>query len=178
MTRLKQLVKLVKRFTDAPSNPYAPKDIAITFGEARIRYMTQASDITAANHVDRSVYAKLMLDAATLAASSLVGTQVVTNESFNLYGLTDVHAGPLTSVARLVHTDEALYTVETRLFDSQGEPIGSGYGTFTADEAPDVDDDSLAEVDAVPEEDQSEDSSDDIAYGSLWRSPVGFIHLN
>lgn len=174
MTGFKQLVNLVKRFTSSPSSPYKPRDIAITFGESRISYVPQASDYTLSGNVDRGMYAKLMLDAATLAAGSLAEDQDVVNDSFSMYGPVDVQSNRLTAVARLTHNDQGRYTVETRLLDEKMNSIGSGYGIF-----------SVSTTAAQPEE-SNEKATDDaphqrpinIAYGTMWKSPVGLIHLN
>ena len=173
MTGFKQLVNLVKRFTSSPSSPYSPQDIAITFGEARISYKTQASDITAAGHVDRSTYAKLMLDAATLAAGSLAENKDVINDSFSMYGPIAVQSTRLTAVARMTHSDEGRYTVETRLLDENLNPIGSGYGIFSESK--------IASEPASEEQEPSPATPPrpaNIAYGAMWKSPAGLIHLN
>ena len=173
MTGFKQLVNLVKRFTSSPSSPYKPKDIAITFGEARISYMPQASDLALSGHVDRGIYAKLMLDAATLAAGSLVEDKDVVNDSFSMYGPVDVQSSRLTAVARLTHSDQGRYTVETRLLDEKRNPVGSGYGVFSVSQAAPAEE--SAEEPAEPAPSQRPMN---IAYGTMWKSPVGLIHLN
>lgn len=179
MTGFKQLVNLVKRFTSSPSSPYTPQDIAITFGEARISYNTQPSDMTRTGHIDRSIYAKLMLDAATLAASSLVEDKDVTNDSFSMYGPIDVHSTRLTAVARLTHSNQDKYTVETRLLDENRNPVGSGHGIFSIRQT---------SSDEVPQEETAQGSVQEredrssrplrVAYGAMWKSPVGLLHLN
>ena len=60
----KQLARLVKFFTEAPSSRYTPEDISITFGEARIKYEPVFEDHDATGFIDRAVYGKPMLDAA------------------------------------------------------------------------------------------------------------------
>ena len=174
MTGFKQLVNLVKRFTSSPSSPYKPQDIAITFGEARISYVPQASDYAHSGNVDRGIYAKLMLDAATLAAGSLVENQDVTNDSFSMYGPVDVQSNRLTAVARLTHTDQGRYTVETRLLDENMNPVGSGYSVFSVSK--------LVDQPEKVEEETPESAPNsrpmNIAYGAMWKSPVGLLHLN
>ena len=176
MTGFKQLVKLVKRFTSSPSNPYEPQNIAITFGEARIVYKTRPSDLTPSGYIDRGLYARLMLDAATLAAGSMVEDFEVANDSFSMYGMNETPDGTITAIARLTHTDENRYTVETRLLDADQNAISSGYGTFSVSEI------SLDEVQDTEAEDVQDDTADapepQIAYGTIWRSPMGMMHLN
>ena len=173
MTGFKQLVNLVKRFTSSPSSPYRPQDIAITFGETRISYVIQPSNITRTGHVDRGIYAKLMLDAATLAAGTLAEEQDVLNDSFSMYSPVDVQSSRLTAVARLTHSDNGRYTVETRLLDENRTPVASGYGLFSVSEAP---------IEPVSEDTEEIEPAPDrpvhIAYGAMWKSPVGLIHLN
>lgn len=177
MTGFQQLVKLVKRFTSSPSSLYAPKDIAITFGEARISYYPKPSDLTHAGQIDRSVYAKLMLDAATLAAGSLVEDREVANDSFSMYGPVDVQSTVLTAVARMTHNDQGRYTVETRLLDENRNPIGSGYGTFSINP---VEESNETETESVEAQDSLENAPRPlrIAYGALWKSPIGLLNLN
>lgn len=177
MTGFQQLVKLVKRFTSSPSSLYSPKDIAITFGEARISYNPKPSDLTHAGQIDRSLYAKLMLDAATLAAGSLVEERDVTNDSFSMYGPVDVHSTILTAVARMTHSDQGRYTVETRLLDENRNPVGSGYGTFSISP---TEEPSLEEGETIEEQDAQADAPRPlrIAYGALWKSPIGLLNLN
>ena len=168
----KQLARLVKRFTEAPSSPYTPEDIAITFGEARIKYQPMPSDFDAVGNIDRAVYFKLMLDAATLAAGSLVDHRFVANESFNIYAIKAIQTGRLAAVARLIHVQQNTYTVEVRLLDEEGHALASAHGTFTMD---------LTEQQADSIADQLETEAPQylrVAYGSLWRTPFGYLHQN
>lgn len=174
----RQLAKLVKLFTEAPSSRYTPDDISITFGEARIKYDPMPDDYDATGFVDRAVYGKLMLDAATLAAGTLVEDRFVTNESFNLYAMKPFGEGKLIAIARLIHARLNRFTVEVRLIDEQGLAIASGNGTFAVTSMPaEPGDDVQPMDDDIEEEDQVEDSKS-IAYGSLWRTPFGYIHQN
>lgn len=178
MTGLKQLVKLVKRFTSSPSSPYSPRDIAITFGEARISYNPLPEDLTLTGHVDRSIYAKLMLDAATLAVQSLVENRDILNDSFSMYGPSDVQSNRLTAVARLTHSDQGRYTVETRLLDENRNPVGSGYSVFSVSQ---VDEEAVTEErELVDQQETADDESTplQVAYGALWQSPMGLLNLN
>ena len=177
MTGFQQLVKLVKRFTSSPSSLYTPKDIAITFGEARISYAPKPSDLTHSGQIDRSVYAKLMLDAATLAAGSLVEDRDVLNDSFSMYGPIDVHSSRLTAVARMTHTDQERYTIETRLLDENRNPVGSGYGIFSISNSSE-DREREAEHEDVDAADDAQEKPLHIAYGALWKSPMGLLNLN
>ena len=168
----RQLARLVKFFTEAPSNSYTPEDISITFGEARIKYDPSFEDHDATGYIDRSVYSKLMLDASTLAAGTLIEDHFVVNESFNLYAMKPFVEGKLIAVARLVHAQRNRFTVEVRLLDEEGRAIASGHGSFaigapTQDETPEA-----------SEEAAELDDSEVVAYGSLWRTPYGYVHQN
>ena len=166
----KQLARLVKQFTDSPSSRYTPEDIAITFGEARIKYEPSPIDFDAAGNVDRSIYFKLMFDAATLAAGSLADFRFVINESFNIYAIKAIQEGRLAAIARLVHAQRNTYTVEVRLLDTNGHALASGHGTFSLD---------LNESFTAEMREQADASERiQIAYGSLWRSPFGYMHQN
>lgn len=173
----RQLAKLVKFFTDAPSSRYTPDDISITFGEARIKYDPLPDDYDATGFVDRAVYGKLMLDAATLAAGTLVEDRFVTNESFNLYAMKPFAEGKLIAIARLIHARLNRFTVEVRLIDEQGLAIASSHGTFAVTSMPAEPGDDGEPVDNDTEEDHVEDTKS-VAYGSLWRTPFGYIHQN
>lgn len=166
----RQLAKLVKVFTEAPSSKYTQEDIAITFGEARIKYVPAFDDFDATGYVDRAVYGKLMLDAATLAAGTLIEESFVVNESFNLYAMKPKREGQLIAVARLVHAQQNRYTVEVRLLDKEGHAVASGHGTFALSKH-DARHADIADM-------GDEDTSEDVAYGSLWRTPFGYVHQN
>lgn len=168
----RQLARLVKFFTEAPSNSYTPEDISITFGEARIKYDPSFEDHDATGYIDRSVYAKLMLDAATLAAGSLIEDHFVVNESFNLYAMKPFVEGKLIAVARLVHAQRNRFAVEVRLLDAEGRAIASGHGSFSVG-GPTQDEEAEAGEKAV-----DRDDAEAVAYGSLWRTPYGYVHQN
>lgn len=171
----RQLAKLVKFFIDAPSSNYKLEDIAITFGEARIRYVPVSSDLDATGNVDRAVYTKVMLDAAGLAAGSLLDTHFVVNESFNTYAMKPMKEGHrIAAIARLINAQNNRYTVEVRLLDENGMAVASGVGMY-AKSATVMDEDAFDE--AAQEEDQAAEHTG-IAYGAIWRSPFGFIHQN
>lgn len=170
----RQLAKLVKFFTEAPSSRYTPDDISITFGEARIKYDPVQEDYDATGFVDRAVYSKLMLDAATLAAGTLIEDRFVVNESLNVYAMKPFTEGKLIAVARLIHAQRNRFTVEVRLIDEQGMAIASAHGTFAISS---MKIEGSQQSDEHAEEEPAEDSQN-IAYGSMWRTPFGFIHQN
>ena len=171
----RQLARLVKFFTEAPSSKYTPEDISITYGEARIKYDPVFEDQDATGFIDRAVYAKLMLDAASLAAGTLIEDRFVVNESFNIYAMKPFLEGKLIAVARLVHASKNRYTVEVRLLDSEGRAVASGYGSFSLSNQL-IEDTDESEL---PEESlRNEDSEGTVAYGSMWRTPFGYIHQN
>ena len=169
----RQLARLVKFFTEAPSSKYTPEDISITFGEARIKYDPAFEDHDATGFIDRAVYGKLMLDAATLAAGSLSQDRFVVNDTFNIYAMKPLIEGKLVAVARLVHAQRDRYTVEVRLLDADGMAIASGHGSF-----------SLGNQSVEEKEPRANDAADEVddsevvAYGSVWRTPFGYIHQN
>ncbi len=170
----RQLAKLVKFFIDAPSSMYKPEDIAITFGEARIRYVPVSSDLDATGNVDRAIYTKLMLDAAGLAAGSLLDTHFVVNESFNTYAMKPMKEGHrIAAIARLINAQKNRYTVEVRLIDENGMAIASGVGMYTKSAT-------IMDQEAFDASDEQDDLQENtgIAYGAIWRSPFGFIHQN
>ena len=123
--------------------------------------------------VEHSVYAKLMLDAASLAAGSLAEERQVMNDSFSMYGIVDVQSSRLTAVARMTHNDQGRFTVETRLLDEDRNPIGSGYGVFSINHDTE---------ELTPEENTGHEEAEEkplrVAYGSLWKSPIGLLNLN
>jgi acyl-coenzyme A thioesterase PaaI-like protein len=171
----KPLAKLVKFFTEAPSSIYLPEDISITFGEARIRFSPASSDLDATGYVDRALYIKIMSDAANLAAGSLIDTHFVVAESFNAYAMKAVREDTrLAAVARLIQAQENNYTVEVRLLDDNGIAVASGMGVFSIGSTP------LEEDASDAQHRDTEDPPDEpeIAYGSIWRTPFGYLHLN
>ena len=170
----RQLARLVKFFTEAPSSKYTAEDISLTYGEARITYDPVAADLDGTGNVDRAMYAKLMLDSATLAAGTLVEDRAMVNESFNLYAMKSFVEGKLIAVARLIHAQRSRFTVEVRLLNEDGRPIASGYGSFSMgkpyeNQADDADEESA---------DAPDDPTEYVAYGSMWRTPFGYVHQN
>ncbi len=172
----RQLARLVKFFTEAPSSIYSPEDISITFGEARIKYDPVPEDYDATGHIDRALYSKLMLDAATLAAGTLIEDRFVENESFNTYAMKSFLKGKLIAVARLVYAQRSRYTVEVRLLDEEGMAIASGQGSFSIGNVTIEADGSFDNADESEDADDAENKS--VAYGSLWRTPFGYVHQN
>ncbi|MFK7845241.1 MAG: hypothetical protein AB8G77_08065 [Rhodothermales bacterium] len=170
----KQLARLVKFFTEAPSSRYTSEDISITFGEARIKYDPVHEDYDATGSIDRAVYGKLMLDAATLAAGTLIEDRFVVNESFNLYAMKPMTEGKLIAVARLIHAQENRYTVEVRLLDVQGRSVASGHGSFSLSRKAFENEDTTNLDQSVSDEDDSEI----VAYGNIWQTPFGYVHQN
>ncbi len=170
----RQLARLVKFFTEAPSNKYTAEDISITFGEARIKYNPAFDDYDATGYVDRAVYGKLMLDAASLAAGTLIEDHFVVNESFNIYAMKPFLEGKLNAVARLIHAQHNRYTVEVRLLDEKGRAVASGNGSFSLGDKP-FDGDLSAREEG---HDLDTDETEAVAYGSMWRTPFGYVHQN
>ena len=81
--------------------------------------------------------------------------------------------GKLIAVARLIHATRNRYTVEVRLLDADGRAVASGYGSFA------LSNQSLGDAEDSDLPEEALDSDEDaVAYGSMWRTPFGYVHQN
>lgn len=169
MINEQHLDRLRRLFTDAPSSLYGPEDIGVWAGQARIQFETESEDRDASGSVDRSLYFKLLCDASSLAAGSLVEDQFVTSESFDLYVVRSISQGELVALAQVVSARGNLFMVEAVLTDDQGHKLARAHGVFTR---------SAVSLPEMEDEDAHVEAGEGTAIGMIWDSPIGPIHMN
>jgi len=169
MINEQHLNRLRRLFVDAPSSLYGPEDIGVWAGQARIQFQTEDEDRDAAGTIDRALYFKLLNDAATLAAGSLVDEHFVTCESFDMYVMRSVVEGELVVLAQVVTARGNLFTVEAVLMDEHGRKLARAHGVFIR---------STVELPSLEEADEDMNEEMGTAVGALWESPVGLLNLN
>lgn len=181
MTDKQHFTRLARVFAAAPSSIYEADDLQVASGRARLQVHLEAEDADASGAVDRSLYYKLLCDAASLAANSLVEDRLVIPESFNLYVFEPFASGELTAAARVVSAHGSVYGVEALLVDDDGRKLAVGNGIFSRGavdlDDPDGVDDVAFDFDAALDADDDEDF-ENRAYGAMYESPYGWLHLN
>jgi acyl-coenzyme A thioesterase PaaI-like protein len=71
-----------------------------------------------------------MDDAAFFAVNSLVKDYFALTASFTVYFLRPISTGEMRAVGRVAHRSRRQFIAEAELFDSEGNAIGLGSGTF------------------------------------------------
>ncbi len=144
-------------------------DFVVLSGQARITFQTESEDRDAVGLIDRTLYFKLLSDASSMAAGSLVEDRFVLAETFDLYVTRSVTGGQLVALARVVSNRSGLLTVEAVLTDDQGRKVAGAHGVFSR--AP-------IALPAVAFSDDEPSADENLGTDSLWDSPLGPVHLN
>ncbi|WP_435359690.1 PaaI family thioesterase [Haloarchaeobius sp. DFWS5] len=133
--------KLERLYASAPVNDFYDPELTIHEGEAELVTPVSESHFHAANAVHGSVYFKVLDDAAFFAANSLVEDVFVLTTEFNIYLERPVSDGEITAVGEVVNDNPRQLIAESVAFDSDGNEIARGSGTFqrsSIDLTPDV----------------------------------------
>lgn len=180
MTDKQHFSRLVRVFAAAPSSIYETDDLHVASGRARLQIQIETDDADANGAIDRSLFYKLLCDAASLAANSLVEDRLVIAESFNLYIFEPFVQGEVTAAARVVSAHGTVYGVEALLVDEDGRKLAVGNGIFSRG-AVDLDEPTDApDLFDLSSEDEDDDASEGEgrAYGAMFKTPYGWMHLN
>ena len=108
----------------------------VSEGRAVVSMKVRRDFYHAANAVHGAVYLKALDDAAFFAVNSLVPDTFVLTVSLNAYLTRPVSEGEVRAVGQVVHRSRRLFLAESQLFDSAGNEIARGSGTFVPSEIP------------------------------------------
>lgn len=164
--------RLEHLYSTAPSGAPERHHVAVALGRAELSSRIESEEMNPQERASHSHYHKLLCDAATLAAGSLVEDRLVAAEQFNMQVLHPGYSGAVSVVARVALAQPPRYHVEARLLNADGEVLAEGAGVF----AP-----STVELppDPHPKAESTERARRDPAvYASVWASPFGLLHLN
>jgi hypothetical protein len=104
--------------------------VRIQEGEAEIVTPVDERDIRQDGSLDTAVCFKLLCDAASLAANSVVRDVYLRVESFNVRCANMTPAGELAARGRLLGSSEGQYLAESVVVDSEGGEVCRGAGAF------------------------------------------------
>jgi len=126
--------KLEALYAGAPVNRYFKPTLQISEGVAEVIILVQPDFLHAAHAVHGSVYFKALDDAAFFAVNSIVEDVLVLTASFTIQFLRPVASGRLLARGRVVNASRRLYVADSELFNSDGQLIGRGTGSFMRSE--------------------------------------------
>lgn len=122
--------KLENLYHTAKCNEYYQPTIKISQGSAQLIISVGERFFHAANAVHGSVYFKMLDDTAFFAANSLAEKVLVLTANFNLYLLKPITHGEMKAKGKVVNNLGSSFIAESILFNSEGEEVARGTGTF------------------------------------------------
>ena len=128
--------KLERMYASAPINDFFRPAMEVSKGRAVITMKVRRDFYHAANAVHGALYFKALDDAAFFAVNSLVPDRFVLTVSLNAYLIRPVFEGEVRAVGQVVHRSRRLFVAESQLFDSAGNEIARGSGTFMPSDIP------------------------------------------
>lgn len=122
---------LERLYATAPVNGlFASRLEIVSQGSARIHFEVTPDVYHAAGAAHGTIYFKMLDDAAFYAANTLATDRFLLTTSFNLHFTKPVRGGEVVAEGRWVSGRKRVFVAEARLFDSEGDEIGRGTGTF------------------------------------------------
>ncbi len=128
--------KLERMYASAPINDYFQPVMQVSEGRAVVSMRVRRDFFHAANAAHGALYLKALDDAAFFAVNSLVPDRFVLTVSLNAYLTRPVSEGEVRAVGEVVHRSRRLFVAEAQLFDSEGNEIARGSGTFVPSDMP------------------------------------------
>ncbi len=128
--------KLERMYSSAPVNQRDCPVLTVSDGAAEIRQMIGEHLHHSARAMHGSVYFKMLDDACFFAANSKVTEHFVLTAHFEIDLLKPVSSGEITSCAQVTETHGRRIEAKGELFDSKGELIARGKGTFVISRIP------------------------------------------
>jgi uncharacterized protein (TIGR00369 family) len=128
--------KLERMYASAPINDYFRPVMEVSEGHAVVSMKVRRDFYHAANAVHGALYFKALDDAAFFAVNSLVPDRFVLTVSLNAYLIRPISEGEVRAVGQVVHRSRRLFVAESQLFDSAGNEIARGSGTFVPSDIP------------------------------------------
>jgi acyl-coenzyme A thioesterase PaaI-like protein len=128
--------RLEQQYLTAPHNEFLDAGVRILHGEAEIVIPVQDRFLDLTGKVHPSVCFTAMADSAALAICSFVRKSLVTVVDFDTELAIRVASGELMARSRYVGISGKHYLAESVLFNSEGQEVGKGKGTFVESDAP------------------------------------------
>jgi uncharacterized protein (TIGR00369 family) len=122
--------KLEQLYLNAPCNQYYKPKIQISEGTAEIRIQVEEKYFHGIRAVHGAVYFKVLDDAAFFSANSVVPDMYVLTANFTLYFIRPITSGEIRAVGKVTHIGKTQVLAESVAYNSEGEKIASGSGTF------------------------------------------------
>ena len=122
--------KLERMYYASPINEYFKPKILIEHGNAELRIPIREEFHHAVGAIHGAVYFKALDDATFFAANSVVEDFFVLTASFHIEFLRPVVDGEIRAVARVTKEDDRRIEATGELFDSDGNLVGRGTGSF------------------------------------------------
>jgi len=127
---------LENMYLAAPVNEFYHPSIEIESAKASIEIEVSEKLFHAAGAVHGSVYFKMLDDAAFFAANSLEQDVFVLTTNFTIYLMRPISTGKIRSVGGVVHRTRSQFIAEAVAYDSEGNEISRGSGTFVRGKFP------------------------------------------
>jgi uncharacterized protein (TIGR00369 family) len=128
--------KLERMYASAPINDYFEPVMQVSEGRAVVSMKVRRDFFHAANAAHGALYFKALDDAAFFAVNSLVPDVFVLTVSLNAYLTRPVSEGEIRAVGQVVYRSRRLFVAESQLFDSEGNEVARGSGTFVPSDIP------------------------------------------
>jgi uncharacterized protein (TIGR00369 family) len=128
--------KLERMYASAPINDYFQPVMQVSEGRAVVSMKVRRDFFHAANAAHGALYFKALDDAAFFAVNSLVPDVFVLTVSLNAYLTRPVSEGEIRAVGQVVYRSRRLFVAESQLFDSEGNEVARGSGTFVPSDIP------------------------------------------
>lgn len=122
--------KLEHMYHNAKCNEYYAPQLTIDEGSTELIIEVQDKFFHGGNAVHGSVYFKAMDDAAFFAVNSLIADVLVLTANFQVYLLRPIATGALRAKGRLLTSAGSSFIAEAVVYNSEGEEIARGNGTF------------------------------------------------
>lgn len=119
----------------------------------------------------------MLVDAAALAAGSLVADRVVIAERFDMQVVQLGHSGLVTASARVTLAQPPRYRVVVQLMSEAGTVLAQGTGVFAPGPIK-LPPDSVSGQAASDRAASPQNKPEPAVYASVWPTPFGLVHLN
>lgn len=136
MTKNTHFTALENMYLAAPINKIYQPSIEVETAKASIEIEVSEKLFHAAGAVHGSVYFKMLDDAAFFAVNSLEQEVFVLTTNFTTYLMRPISSGMIRSVGRVVHRTRSQFIAEAVAYDSEGDEISRGSGTFVRGKYP------------------------------------------
>ncbi|MEL6346397.1 MAG: PaaI family thioesterase [Myxococcota bacterium] len=127
---------LERMYDSAPSNQGSNLQALVNDHQVELSMRVQPEMLHSAGAVSGSYIYKMLEDACFLVASASAEEFYVLTASFNVQHIGPAIQGELRAVAKVVHTGRTLIYTEARLYDSAGDLLALGTGSFTRSQLP------------------------------------------